>query len=38
MNAVRTFGRVVLKPALPYAGLGALAVFLAASVVRRARR
>lgn len=38
LEAARTFGRVVVKRALPYAGLGALAVFAAASAVRRARR
>ena len=38
LDAVRTFGRVVVRRVLPYAGLGALAVFAAASAVRRVRR
>lgn len=38
LDAVRTFGRVVVRRVLPYAGLGALAVLAATSVVRRARR
>ena len=37
-HAARTFSQVVLKRVLPYAGLGALAAFAAASAVRRARR
>ena len=38
VSAVRTMSRVVATRVLPYAGLGALAVFAAASAVRRVRR
>jgi len=37
-DVARTLGRLVSGRVLPYAGLGALAVFVGASVVRRARR
>ncbi|HEY0239394.1 MAG TPA: SRPBCC domain-containing protein [Friedmanniella sp.] len=38
VSAVKTLTRVVGGRVLPYAGLGALALFVAASAVRRARR
>jgi carbon monoxide dehydrogenase subunit G len=37
-DVARTLGRLVSGRVLPYAGLGALAVFVATSVLRRARR
>lgn len=37
-DVARTIRRLVTSRVLPYAGLGALAVFVAASAVRRARR
>ena len=38
VDVARTLSRLVNSRVLPYAGLGALAVFVAASAARRARR
>lgn len=38
LGAARTFGRVLGRRVLPYAGLGALTLFAVTSIVRRARR